>query len=221
MAVPSVNNSDQRATTGDTIAQNGNTAAGLKNEFLTLMVAQIKNQDPLNPLDGAEYVSQLAQFSTVEGIENMSSLQSSNNILMNTMQVLQSTHLVGKEVSVPVEQLELTKPEVLKGSVHLATSAEDVRVWAIGSDGKIAGEINLGAQARGEVAFELPKLPEGHYTLQVASSRGGQISVDLPHIQRMVEKVSVPPNGGDVRLQISGVGSLSLFSVSDFLGADT
>ncbi len=218
MAISPVNNMDSAALNSDNVDRNGNHAAGLKNEFLTLMVAQIKNQDPLSPLDGAEYVAQLAQFSTVEGIENMSKLQSKNNILMNTMQVLQSAQLVGKEVSVPVDKIHLEKTEALQGTVNLATGAEDVRVVAIGANGKVAGEIQLGAKARGEVAFQLPKLPAGHYSLQVISKRGAELVTTSPNIIRPVEKVSVPADGGDVRLQVSGVGSLSLFSVSDFLG---
>jgi flagellar basal-body rod modification protein FlgD len=220
MAISPVNNNEQSLNDG-AIRSNGSHAAGLKNEFLTLMVAQIQNQDPLNPLDGAEYVSQLAQFSTVEGIENMGKLQSNNNVLMNTMQVLQSAQLVGKEVSVPVERIQLEQAESLKGTLKLASSAEDVRVRAVGPDGKIAGEVALGPLSRGEFAFELPTLPAGNYTLQVAASRGGEVYTSIPNVQRVVEKVSVPPDGGDMRLQVSGVGSLSLFSVTDFLGAES
>lgn len=54
--------------------QDANSATSLENEFISLMVAQIQNQDPLNPLDGTEYVSQLAQFSQVQSTENMASM---------------------------------------------------------------------------------------------------------------------------------------------------
>lgn len=219
MTVSSVGSQDSPGVSGTGIDRND--AAGLKNEFLTLMVAQIKNQDPLNPLDGAEYVAQLAQFSTVEGIERMSQLQSKNNILMNTMQVLQSTQLVGREVSVPVARIEVAKGETLKGSVQLDGAAQDVRVRALGADGKVVGEAKLGARTAGEVAFELPNLKAGQYRLEVVSARGDQLTTGIPMLQRVVEKVSVAAGGGDVRLQVSGVGNISLFSVSDFLGAES
>src|SRR5690606_5935666 len=80
---------------------NDKDAFALRNEFLQMMVAQVQNQDPLNPLDGTEYVSQLAQFSMVEGLEYMRQQEQQNGVLLNTLQVLQSSQLVGKQVTVP------------------------------------------------------------------------------------------------------------------------
>lgn len=219
MSLAAITGRSEATWADGSIDGNGNTAGALENEFLTLMVAQIRNQDPLNPLDGAEYVAQLAQFSTVEGVENIARMQQQNNIRLDTMQVLQSTQLVGKQVSVPVQEIQLQDAETLTGTVELDASASDVRVWALGSDGKIAGEVKLGARSAGSVEFELPSLAEGHYTLQAVVARGDQVTTVNPYLYRTVEKVSVPPQGGDVRLQVEGVGSLSLFSINEFLGA--
>mgnify|MGYP005675171267 FL=1 len=73
--------------------QDANSATSLQNEFITLMVAQIQNQDPLNPLDGTEYVSQLAQFSQVQSTENMSMLMQNSMVLLDNMQVLSTAGL--------------------------------------------------------------------------------------------------------------------------------
>ena len=85
--------SNSSTSTGSSTSSTGSTE--LKNEFLQMMVAQINNQDPLNPLDGTEYVSQLAQFSMVEGVENLRVLQQKSLTMQDTEQVLQSTALVG------------------------------------------------------------------------------------------------------------------------------
>lgn len=221
MSLAAITGNSEATRTDDSIDKNGNSAGALQNEFLTLMVAQIRNQDPLNPLDGAEYVAQLAQFSTVEGVENMARMQQQNNIKLDTMQVLQSTQLVGKQVSVPASEIQLQDMQSLSGTVELEAGASDVRVWALGPDGKVAGEVKLGAQSAGSVTFDLPPLAEGRYTLQAVIARGDEITTRDPYLHRTVEKVSVPPQGGDVRLQVEGLGSLSLFSVNEFLGAQS
>lgn len=218
MSLAAITGYSQTSLADDSIDSNGNSADSLQNEFLTLMVAQIRNQDPLNPLDGAEYVAQLAQFSTVEGVQNIASMQQQNNIKLDTLQVLQSTQLVGKQVAVPVQTIELDESQSLSGKVELDAAASDLRVWALGSDGKIAAEVQLGARSAGSVEFELPALEEGRYTLQAVIARGEEVTTQAPYLYRTVEKVSVPSDGGDVRVQIEGVGSLSLFSISEFLG---
>ncbi|EKO3991304.1 flagellar hook assembly protein FlgD, partial [Vibrio fluvialis] len=83
--------SGSATTTNTGISSNGldaNDSTSLQNEFISLMVAQIQNQDPLNPLDGTEYVGQLAQFSQVQSMENMSSLMQNSMVLLDNMQVL-------------------------------------------------------------------------------------------------------------------------------------
>ncbi|MDF5512545.1 flagellar hook capping FlgD N-terminal domain-containing protein, partial [Vibrio parahaemolyticus] len=77
-----------------------NSASSLENEFISLMVAQIQNQDPLNPLDGTEYVGQLAQFSQVQSTENMSKTMQQSMVLLDNMQVLSTAGLVGQTVYV-------------------------------------------------------------------------------------------------------------------------
>ncbi|MBO0246704.1 flagellar hook assembly protein FlgD, partial [Vibrio sp. Vb0592] len=72
-----------------------------------LMVAQIQNQDPLNPLDGTEYVGQLAQFSQVQSTENMSKVIQNSMVLLDNMQVLSTAGLVGQTVYVNSKEFEL------------------------------------------------------------------------------------------------------------------
>lgn len=218
MTVSAVQSKEAATAGASGIAGNDNSAAGLKNEFLTLMVAQIQNQDPLNPLDGAEYVAQLAQFSTVEGIENMGKLQSQNNVLMDTLQVLQSTSLAGKQVSIPVDRITLDASEELSGSVELSSAYSEVEVRAVDAAGNVVESVNLGARDAGEASFTLPELDAGQYTLEVIARSGENLTTYQPKLQRIVEKVSVPNDGSDIRLQVSGVGSVSLFSISEFLG---
>ncbi|EKE73975.1 flagellar hook assembly protein FlgD [Gallaecimonas xiamenensis] len=216
MSVSQVDNGSTNTSTGSGVASNS--AGALQTEFLQLMVAQINNQDPLNPIDGTEYVSQLAQMSTVEGIQNMMSLQSQSNTLLDTQQVLQSTQLVGKQVSVPASNLSLDKEEAITGKVRLPESGESVTLKVTDVNGKVVQERDFGQQAAGDIPFELDTLPEGIYKFEVVVKNGDVSQSYTPYLNRQVEKVSIPANGGDIQLQVAGVGSMSLFSVSEFLG---
>jgi flagellar basal-body rod modification protein FlgD len=191
----------------------------MKDEFLQLLVAQIQNQDPLNPMDGTEYVAQLAQLSTVEGIENMSQLQNQNNILMDTLQVLQSTQLVGKDVSVSTDQISLKENDTVKGSFSMPGSAEEVQVIARDPSGKIVESVNMGTLIGGQHEFTLPELKKGDYILEVVALNGETTKNFQPSVTRTVEKIIVPSDGGsDIRLNVDGIGLVSLFSINEFLG---
>ncbi|WKE66530.1 flagellar hook capping FlgD N-terminal domain-containing protein [Gallaecimonas kandeliae] len=216
MSVSQVSNN--AATGGASGGIAANDAGAMKDEFLQLMVAQINNQDPLNPLDGTQYLSQLAQLSTVEGIQNLGSLQTQGNTLMDTLQVLQSTQLVGKQVSVPVQSLSLDQAESLTGKVRLDQSAEDLRVRVTDAAGNLVQEKALGPQQAGDIPFSLDELPAGLYQFEVVAKNGDASQSLSPFLNRTVEKVSIPANGGDIQLQVAGLGNLSLFSVSEFLG---
>ncbi|MDN6449252.1 MAG: flagellar hook assembly protein FlgD, partial [Enterobacterales bacterium] len=88
------------------VASNDNSAASMNNLFMTLLVAQIQNQDPLNPTDGTEYVSQLAQLSQVQSMESMSALMQNNAVLMDNLQTLSTGNLVGQKVMVQTDKIE-------------------------------------------------------------------------------------------------------------------
>lgn len=206
------------ANSSAAVSKNGNDVGELKNEFLTLMLAQMKNQDPLNPMDGAEYASQMAQFSSVEGIQNMTKLQEQSNTLIDTLQVLQTTNLVGDKVSIPAPQIKLSEEESLKGFVNMKTSAEEVDVVVRDASGEVVEKISLGSQNVGRVDFEIPSLEAGSYTLDVVAKNGDQEATTVPFLERRIDKVSIPGSGGDIQLSVSGIGNLSLYKVNEFLG---
>lgn len=219
MSVNSVSGSNAvTAKTATEIARSENSVAAQKDQFLQLMLAQMKNQDPLNPMDGAEYASQMAQFSTVEGIQQMSKLQEQNNVLLDTMMTLDSSSLVDTEVSIPVTEISLSETETLKGFTDLQTSGEEVTVFVRNSDGSIAKEVVMGSQKAGRMEFEVPDLGPGEYSIEIAVKNGDTTLTSTAFLERTVEKVSIPGNGGSLNLDISGVGIMPLYSINEFLG---
>lgn len=223
MSLPQVSSLDtarsasQRAATPE-IAANG-TSEGqgvqLRNEFLQMMVAQIQNQDPTNPLDGAQYVTQLAQFSMVEGVESLKVLQQKSINMMDTQQVLQSTDLIDKEVMVPSQTLGQEQEKAIRGQLELGGAADTVELKVYDKHGALVATKNWGESKAGALDYELPVLPAGEYSFEVKASLGGVATTTRNYVASQVERVSLPGTG-EIMLQVAGVGEVPLFSAVQF-----
>lgn len=215
MSVNSITGGSGAGLAGDNgIARNGDNAFALRNEFLQMMVAQVRNQDPLNPLDGTEYVSQLAQFSTVEGLEYLRMQEQQNSVLLNTMQVLQSAQLVGKQVTVPASTVNFTSDDTLAGRVAMPEGAEGVTLKVYDAAGNVVAEKSWAASSS-DTTFEFD-LSAGKYRLDVEAVGEDVVGRAATYLQREVERVSLAGDGGDIQLQFAGGGSMSLFNVVEF-----
>lgn len=188
-------------------------AAQLENNFLTLMVAQIQNQDPTKPVDSTEFLNQFAAMSQVKSLENMASLSKSNLVLLDNLQTLTAAGLVGQEVKVATEQLELGADKV-KGEINLEHAAGKLALVVTDSNG-VKKEIDLGSQAPGRVPFELdPKalgLAPGSYKVEVKSDSGEYPKVE---VAGRVTQVRVSAEGPV--LEVIGVGSVPFYNITEF-----
>lgn len=195
---------------------NMNTAESLHNEFITLMVAQIQNQDPLNPLDGTEYVGQLAQFSQVESTENMSKVMQNSMVLLDNMQVLSTAGLVGQTVYVDTGEFELTD-QVQQGKIELQHASNQVNLLIKDEYGQIT-KVPMGGRGEGDVDFTVDPaelgLKPGKYTVAVELDEG----LTQPNILMSgeVAQVRVPSNGGAALVNVAGVGSVPFYQISQF-----
>lgn len=211
------NNSQSSAVYGIeeavTQAVNVSDATQLENNFLTLMVAQIQNQDPTKPVDSTEFLNQFAAMSQVKSLENMASLSKSNLVLLDNLQTLTAAGLVGQEVKVATEQLELGTDKV-KGEINLEHAAGKLALVVTDSNG-VKKEIDLGTQAPGRVPFELdPKalgLAPGRYKVEVKSDSGEYPKVE---VAGRVTQVRVSAEGPV--LEVVGVGSVPFYTITEF-----
>ena len=133
--------------TGQTSAQDQS------DRFLKLLVAQLNNQDPMNPMDNAQMTSQMAQINTVSGITQLNETMKSMSTQFTAMQVLQGASMVGREVLTTGNKLTISNG-VGKGSVDLAGAADNVTVQVTTASGQALGSVNLGAMAAGRHNFE-------------------------------------------------------------------
>lgn len=218
MALAQVNSlNNTTPVSGGSVSSNGlgTDAGSLKNEFLTMMVSEIKNQDPLNPLDGSQYVGQLAQLSTVSSLENLRVLQQQTATQLDTLQVLQSTQLVGKKVLVPVETLKLAQTESISGQVNMSGPADSVTLNVYDANGQRVAERKWNGTTDSALPFDIADLPAGQYTFEVNSTRDGATKTQTASISRSVESVNLPGTG-DIELSVSGIGNISLYKVTQF-----
>jgi len=146
----------------------------IQDRFLTLLIAQMQNQDPLSPMDNAQITQQMAQISTVQGI---SALNDTMGQLL-AIQGSQAAQLIGRGVTLSGADLRLAGG-MASGSMLLDGDANDVKVEIIGAAGLPVRTLNLGPQAGGLVPFRWDgnndsgaPMPDGDYTYKVTAKAG-------------------------------------------------
>lgn len=126
----------------------------LRTNFMTLLIAQLKNQDPLNPMENAELTSQLAQINTVSGIESLNDTLSGIAGQIEAGQALQATGLIGKGVMVPGERILVGEEGVTTPfGVELETGAHQLKATIIDGSGQPVRHFDLGPMQAGVESF--------------------------------------------------------------------
>lgn len=134
-------------------ANAANDPAASQDRFLKLLVAQLNNQDPMNPLDNAQMTSQIAQINTVSGIQQLNQTMQSMAAQFNSLQVMQGQSLVGRNVMVEGSSLAVVD-QAGKGGFELQSPATAVVVEVLTPGGQVVDTVTLGAQSMGRHTFE-------------------------------------------------------------------
>lgn len=143
----------------------GTTSAEMQDRFLTLLVAQINNQDPLNPMDNAQMTTQMAQINTVSGIQQLNDTMKSMSTQFTAMQVLQGASLVGRDVLVPGNTLWRDTTTHMAGSAFdLGGSASQVKIEILSPAGTVLDTISSGAMEAGRNSFTWDATKFSNYT---------------------------------------------------------
>lgn len=144
------------ATGGSTAAKtdSANDAAASQDRFLKLLVAQLNNQDPMNPLDNAQMTSQIAQINTVTGIQQLNETVKGLVGQFASQQLMQGSAMVGRQVLVDGNSLALdSETHQATGAFDLAGSAASVKVQVLDPTGKEVGTVDMGALPAGRYNF--------------------------------------------------------------------
>ena len=192
-----------------------------QNRFLKLLVTQLKNQDPLNPMDNAQMTSQLAQMSTVSGIEKLNATLNSFVDSAGTSQSMQAAAMIGKSVLVAGDKLTLANGAAY-GGINLAGAADQVTLKILDQNGVVVQTTHLGAREAG--VFNIgwdgmtdaeTKAPDGTYTFSVEATRGGEkVAGAALHIGTVSALVR---SGNGFLLDLGALGTVDFKNVQQIL----
>ena len=186
-------------------------------DFLHLMTTQLQDQDPLNPVSNADFFSQIAQFSTVSGINQLNSSFSALSSQLSSSQSLQAANLIGHGVLVPGSTVQMSGSG-MAGAVQVPASG-DVTVTITDSSGAKVGTLDLGVQSAGTVPFSWNgkdasgnELPSGTYTISAQVGSGGNTQAATTDVAAIVNSVSMSSSGA-LTLNLQGLGAVPFSSV--------
>jgi flagellar basal-body rod modification protein FlgD len=192
-------------------------------EFLELMTAQLQNQDPLKPMENGDFLAQIAQFSTVEGIGDLNKNFNALSDSLVSNQALQATNLVGRKVLAPTGVAALKAGGSIRGSVELPAASGEVIVNVRDQSGAVVRRLELGSQAAGSVDFQWDGLKNdgqfaapGNYFLSTEASIDGQFESVDTLLASDVRSVTLSNSGG-LLLDLDGVGALDFSEVRQIL----
>jgi flagellar basal-body rod modification protein FlgD len=195
-----------------------------QSEFFELMTAQLQHQDPLDPTKSDALIAQVAQFSTVDGIQEM---QRSIEALSGSFQSAQALHastLVGREVLVNTDRAVLETAEDITGAIALDAPASALAIEVTTPSGALVRKIDLGPQESGRVSFAWdgfnqagePAVP-GQYVVKAVVEQGGETFSVPTFLRSKVESVTLNREPGMVALNLRHHDSVRLDQVVELL----
>lgn len=204
----------------------------LRESFMTLLITQLQNQDPLNPMENSEMTSQLAQINTVSGIEELNSTLQGITSQMDANQALQASGLIGKGVMVSGKDILLEQDSEGNSystpfGIELAEPAKNVKATIVGAGGQVIRNYdNLGPLSPGVQSFDWngenndgEKVASGRYSVQLEAIDAEGERIESTVLQYAVVNRVTPNDGsGGVRLDLGAIyGQIGLNDVKQIL----
>ncbi len=186
-------------------------------DFLTLMITQFRNQDPFKPMENGEFLGQIAQFSTVSGIEDLNSSFASLSSSIQGEQALQAASLVGRSVLALSDTGYVSAEQPLRGAVDLEAPVSGLQIDIKNAAGEVVQRLSTGEQPAGQVDFQWNgtdfngrQLPPGNYELSARILNGSQVESVQTLIRSDVRSVTLGQQGQGMTLNLVGGGELAL-----------
>src|SRR5690554_1662468 len=204
-------NSTNQTSNNTQVASN---SQEMRDNFMTLLVTQLCNQDPLNPMENNEMTSQLAQINTVSGIESLNETMQTINGQMEAAKTMQASALIGRAVLVPGERI-LVGGEAEGAStpfgMELSSPAESVKVNIYNASGMLVKKMDLGSVGSGPQQFSWDgvmddgnQAPAGAYNFTIEATNGDDVVTAERFNYAQVVAVSMGHEDGP-RLDLGGI----------------
>lgn len=191
--------------------------AASQDRFLKLLVAQLNNQDPMNPVDNAQMTSQMAQINTVTGIQQVNDTLKSMSDQFASLQMVQGSSMVGRNVLVESNTLS-RQNGIASGAIDLSGQADSVKVEILSAGGQVIDTLDLGARPAGRHSFDWNASGyqgTGEPAFRVLATQGKTAVGTTSFAQDKV--LSVGTNNGALTVQLQGRAPLAYNSVKAIL----
>jgi len=191
-------------------------------DFLDLMVTELTHQDPFKPMENSELASQISQFATVSGIDELNNKFSDLSGSLVSDQSMQAANLIGRRVLVPLGGGYLETGGSIDGVVGLNDPAGSVTVSVYNAGGALVREIDLGTQTKGEVRFSWDGMtdggdyaPAGQYQVAAQASVNGEVSSPYVLTEAEVSSVNIGSGGQGLALNLKGLGPIPFDDIAE------
>ena len=191
-----------------------------QNEFLQLMTTQLQNQDPFKPMESGEFLGQLAQFGTVQGLAELQESFASLSTSLVSNQALQAASLVGRSALAEASDITIAAGESVQGAVDLPATSGTVTVTVRDASGQVVRQLDLGSHAAGlanftwdGVAGDGTPAPAGRYSFSSQFQSGNEMEATETLISAPVDSVLLSGDGFSVELR--GIGDLPFTAVRE------
>lgn len=192
----------------------------LQEDFLNLMVTQLRNQDPFKPMESGEFLGQLAQFGTVSGIDSLESSFEKLSTSLTSNQALQASTLVGRDVLLDSDLGYLSDSGSISGAVELPSAASQVTVGIYDTNERLVRQLQLGRNPEGQVEFDWDGLdasgqrqPVGTYEIRVEASIGGVSQAMEALVNGQVKSVTLGDTEDPLGIEVEGIGKIDFAKV--------
>ncbi len=193
-------------------------------EFLKLMTTQLTHQDPSKPMESGDFLGQIAQFSTVTGIQDLQDAFNGFASSVSSDQALQAANLVGRTVLAPGDEGLLAAGGTLEGELVVPENATSVAVEVLDSNGGLVQRIDLGAQSAGQAKFSWDGLSvdgtyanPGKYTIRGSGVIAGTNIAFDSLLQSKVDSVTLGRGNGGLSINIAGLGPVDFSDIHQIL----
>ncbi len=204
-------------TSSSTTATAKTDATASQDRFLKLLVAQLNNQDPMNPMDNAQMTSQIAQINTVSGIQQVNETLKGMSDQFASLQVLQGSSMVGRNVLIEGSKLSIQDGKA-SGAIDLTAQAESVKIEIVSPGGTVLDTLNMGALDAGRNAFtwDASKYTgTGSPSFRVVATTGGQNVASTSMVQDKV--TSVGSENGAMLVQLANNSAVGYSKIKSLL----
>lgn len=189
-------------------------------DFLKLLTTQMTHQDPNKPMENGDFLAQMAQFSTVEGIGDLNTSFEEFSSSMVSGQALQAASLVGQSVLVPSDEGLMSLTKNMTGEIALNESTNNLKVNFSDSNGQIVKTLNLGQQQKGNISFEWDGLLDDGtyadpdvYKVSAEAVIDGKNTALQTFVNADVESVALGGGQEGIKLALAGLGEVSFSEV--------